>query len=87
LIFGVGAYVSVITPTLPSLLPYAIILYFGILLLSALFAGYVQGWFKRVFKVGQDPRHQISYFGSIASAAFLLLPLDSLSQPMYNGLH
>lgn len=73
LIFGVGAHVSIIAPTLRSFVPYGLILYIGILLLSALSAGYVQGWFMRAFNVGQDPKHQISYFGSIASAAFLAI--------------
>ncbi len=69
LIFGVGAYMSIISPTLPSLLPYGILLYFGILLISALFAGYMQSWFMKAFEVGRAPVHQISYVASIASAA------------------
>lgn len=73
LIFGVGAYMSLIAPTLPSLLPYGILLYFGILLISALFAGFMQSWFMKAFEVGRDPIHQISYFGSIASAAFFAI--------------
>lgn len=73
LIFGLGAYVSILAPTLPSLIPYGLILYIVILLVSALSAGYMQSWFMRTFKVGQDPKHQISYFGSIASAALLAI--------------
>lgn len=67
LTFGLGAYISILAPILPSLVPYGLILYLGILFLSAVFAGQIQGWFIRVFNVGRDPKHQISYSGAIAS--------------------
>jgi hypothetical protein len=73
LIFGIGAYLSIIPPSLPDLIPYGLVLYAVILLLSVLSAGYMQRWFIGTFKVGQDPKHQIAYFGSIASAALLAI--------------
>lgn len=85
LIFGIGAYLSLIAPITPNLVPYGLFFYAGILFLSAVCAGYMQKWFIRTFGIGHDGWHQISYFGSVASAAFLAIALG-YSVASYIGL-